>query len=458
MGGTLTKFNKNGELEWSKIFYSPYGAIDMHHAVGKDGCVYLSTSRNTAHRLIKYTTDGSEVFNRLVGSYGFGTGLVLDTHDNVLISGYANIDSLFEGTKLASYDFIAKYSSEGYFQWVKTFYNNTLSNDFAITVDSQDNIYSTASFYNSIQLCDSVTLTSPGQYNTDAYVAKFDSTARLIWVSPISSEHGSEWVHGIAVNNLGEVFVGGISENKYPAYEESPSVFGNISVTNDRGYGDIFVAKYDASGACQWVRTAGSPRPERLFDLYADDHGNVFATGRFPNKELEAEEQIVQGDSSYTNLYVLHYNTNGVLVQAIANTSGGADGYAITGDNKGGLYLAGDFAYQLKLGSLVLDGYNEMYVAKMTYHLDNSLAGIPENTESPACLYPNPTKGLFRITVKERPITSVQAMNMLGEIIDVGLNIHGPLIEGNLGDAAPGLYFIRSVCGVEVFVNRVIKD
>src|SRR5687767_1579741 len=83
-----------------------------------------------------------------------------------------------------------------------------------------------------------------------------------------------DMAHGISTDNSGNIYVAG-------KFEMNAS-FGSSTVIC-AGNHDIFLAKYDSTGAFQWVRTAGGIDGDDAHAVASDGDGNVYITG-----EMEA--------------------------------------------------------------------------------------------------------------------------------------------------------------------------
>jgi hypothetical protein len=126
--------------------------------------------------------------------------------------------------------------------------------------------------------------------------------------------------------------------------------FGGVILTNDGGGGqDIFVAKYNSSGALQWAHRAGGSSPNRDAGrgIGVDTNGNVYVTGCFYGP-ADFDSTNLPGDPNGTNQFFLaKYNSTGT-VQWVQQSYGGypgeEDGVYGTGlavDGAGNCYVVG---------------------------------------------------------------------------------------------------------------------
>lgn len=118
--------------------------------------------------------------------------------------------------------------------------------------------------------------------------------------------------------------------------------FGNSQIANSAGGEDLFLAKYNAAGVCQWVRTAGSTSADRGRDLVLDNQGNIYVVGfvagqtSFPNFQLNS--------NGGQDALIAKYDVNGGF-QWAANVGGAQSDqfFGVDVDNNGNVYVIGHF-------------------------------------------------------------------------------------------------------------------
>ena len=54
---------------------------------------------------------------------------------------------------------------------------------------------------------------------------------------------------------------------------------GNLDGNNNAGGNDVFVAKYDVTGAKQWTKLLRTSSGDIDYDIAADSNSNVYVTG-----------------------------------------------------------------------------------------------------------------------------------------------------------------------------------
>lgn len=175
----------------------------------------------------KYDSTGKRLwFNTLrTNSDDYSRGIVIDRTGNVYITGEtAGVlpsGSLPTNTSAGGADaFVAKYNSNGAFQWTKQF--GTTGNDQSqgIAVDSLGDVYLAGE-----------TFRTSGGSDSQALVAKYDGTGRLLLQQQIGTAQDDE-AFGITVDPSDNVYVSG-------------QTFGDLAgAGSNKGKYDTWVAKY----------------------------------------------------------------------------------------------------------------------------------------------------------------------------------------------------------------------
>lgn len=239
----------------------------------------------------------------------------------------------------------------------------------AIAVDNHQNLFLTGTFDDSLLIFDHDSLinkTGPSKM----FIAKYDASGRAIWERKAagSSAVGS----ALCTDTRGDVYVGG--------FFISPSiVFGTDTFRNKtrygRGFGNIFLAKYNSSGQVLWARNSASNFTIRIEAMVNDQHGNICIAGNyygpiavFGQDTLTNRGKYKPGRPYSPDIFVVEYDSIGNLLWA--RSAGGAGGEYVTGmtsDNQGDIYVCGGFSSQYcTFGNLKLHGedYNENFIVK----------------------------------------------------------------------------------------------
>lgn len=153
----------------------------------------------------------------------------------------------------------------------------------------------------------------------------------------IQNDHGQ----AIAMDGSGNTYVtgyfGGIADFDPGA--------GTANLT-PAGSSDIFVAKYNATGAYQWAFRAGSTGADYGYGIAIDGSGNVYITGSFRNiVDFDPGAGTANLSSGgLDDIFVAKYNSAGIY--QLAFRVGGTDidrGNGIAVDSSGNVFVTGSF-------------------------------------------------------------------------------------------------------------------
>lgn len=166
--------------------------------------------------------------------------------------------------------------------------------------------------------------------------------------------------YGVGTDNAGNVYIAG-------KYELNAS-FGNVHVSC-AGNHDIYLAKYSPGGAFLWVRTAGGSIGDYAHALAVDGAGNSYLTGEFETTTRFGGGAVALSSSGSNDVFAAKYDTNGNLIWAkkVGGGSGSDKGLGISLSG-GSLYITGNFQGGANFGSthLSVSGAHDIFIVKYT--------------------------------------------------------------------------------------------
>ncbi len=181
------------------------------------------------------------------------------------------------------------------------------------------------------------------------------------WQWAVKAEGTDEnYAYSIEVDNQGNQYVIGVFRGT--------TTFGSHTLTtseDDEEY-DIFVAKLDADGNWLWAVQAGGLSIDHVSGIALDSAGNAYITGAFAGTANFGSHTLTV--SGWRNTFVAKLDADGNWLWAVkAGGTGWDDGYAITLDAASNIYVTGGFTYTATFGShtLTASGMRNIYVAKM---------------------------------------------------------------------------------------------
>ncbi len=241
--------------------------------------------------------------------------------------------------------------------WVRHYASGLIAGEDAATAvatDNAGNVYVTGSSENH-------------PFGVDFYTMKYDAAGNQAWTAQYCAGTGLDYARAIEVDNSGNVYVTGSSDEGAGALEDFATVkynaagveqwvarynspanlpeiptalaiddAGNVYVTGASGATatpDYLTVKYDASGAQQWVaRYTGPVGRDNAYALAVDGSGNVYVTG------------TSAGSGTSTDYATIKYNASGVEQWAMrydGPASSFEEGRALGLDASGNVYVTG---------------------------------------------------------------------------------------------------------------------
>lgn len=312
----------------------------------------------------KYDPNGQLLWARRAGGAGYdnGAGIAVDAAGNCHITGsFEGVATFGTATLInsspASYSdvFVAKYDSAGNLVWARgTGTDFSADTGTAIAVDSLGNVLITG---RSVQDTFGVAaLNNLGRI----FVAKYDSAGNPVWARKSGSFSGGTYDTGtgIGADAAGNVYVTG-------TFLSPVADFGGVLLTN-LGFGDSFLSKYDPAGTLQWVRQAGGAGDDRPNGLAVDAAGNAHLVGEFSGTAAFGVANLVSAGGA-SDIFIAKFNASGAALWARAAGGQSADaarGVAV--DPAGNVHVTGYFGGAASFGAINLSGIVGTYDAFVT--------------------------------------------------------------------------------------------
>ncbi len=356
-GGTdafVAKYNSSGEAQWARKGGGPGNDMALESDVDEFGSVFVTGYfRDTAvfdtETLItkafarmfvaKYNTNGTLQWITPGGSSdsaetSFGMEVRTDNAGNIFVAGSftgtADFGSSVQLTSSGSDDiFLAKYNSSGVCQWAKKAGGSGSDAAMGLDLDSDGNIFISGGFEGTSNFGNGKSLTSSG--NTDAFVAKYNSSGECQWAKKAGGS-GLDYSTKAALDDGGNLFAAGAFSGN--------ADFGNSVNMNSNGGTDIFAAKYDGEGECQWARGGGSSNNEEALCLTTDYIGNVFVGGYFTGQAQLCSFNLAHAGEQ--DAFMLKYSNFGNCEWAYYFQSADRENcHDVVKDNQGNIFAAG---------------------------------------------------------------------------------------------------------------------
>ncbi len=252
-----------------------------------------------------------------------GGGVVSDASGNVYVAGTFSGSANWGLTELNGQGndiFLAKYNSTGTVLWVVKAggTDDDAASSLAIAPDGY--LYITGSFRGTASFGlspNQVTLTSAGI--DDAFIAKYDASGNFIWVRQAGGID-QDVPFAIAVDALNNPVITGYFSRTLNFINAVPatSVTANNS-TQTPAVSDIFVAKYDPSGAVLWARKGGSSTHDYAYGVSIGASNSVIVSGEIRGNATFGTQSIsytANSDANTGDIALIKYSSTGSEIWA----------------------------------------------------------------------------------------------------------------------------------------------
>lgn len=327
----------------------------------------------------KLDATGRLVWAKSIGGINgdYGEAITVDASGNVYITGIfwgmADLDpgpGTLNFTSVGYFDtFIIKLNASGNLLWAKSLNSNSGIQALAMAVDASGNVYTTGIMNGTVDFDP-----GPGAYNLtgagggDIFVCKLDALGNFGWAKSIDGAGGDTGT-ALAVDAAGNVYTTGYFQGTVD-FDPGAGV-QNLTSVDDR---DIFISKLDASGNYMWAKSLGGGNYDVGYGIAVDGSGNVYTTGFFQGTADFDPGPGTQNlvSSGLADIFISKLDATGNFVWAKKmGGTGSDDGYGITLDASGNVYVTGffegtaDFDPDVSNYNLVSNGGYDIFTTKI---------------------------------------------------------------------------------------------
>ena len=236
--GFVVSYTPDGTIRWKKRFATASDDFANSVAAEAAGSVVVAASEGSSRLLVKYSSDGIEVWRRVLPVYFLSPNAVAITPSGQIIVGGYTHASLNGQNQGGADAVIAMYSSAGDAQWLRQF--GTAADDYVsrIAVAADGAIYVSGTKMDDLQ---QVVLTA------------FSPAREPRWKRMLGGDY-SDYGWGVAVNMAGDVVL-----------------------TGDK-FGQPFAASYTSGGTPQWTMMLPTPSGYSVHVAF-DSAGDLLLAG-----------------------------------------------------------------------------------------------------------------------------------------------------------------------------------
>jgi hypothetical protein len=309
-------------------------------------------------------------------SNAYAHALAIDNSGNVFVGGYVNYSFDF-GTNRVIYGsaglddaFVVKLSNN-----LNTLYRTAIltgssaDSAYALAIDNSGNVFVGGVTGNSFGFA-----TNRVIYGTtgsdDAFVVKLSNGLDTLYRTAILAGVSDDGAYALAIDNSGNVFVGGYTGNSF-SFATNRVIYGN------NGSGGVFVVKL-SNNLDTLYRTAilTSVSDDYAYALAIDNNGNVFVGGVTGNSFGFATNRVIYGTAGNDDAFVVKLS-NGLDTlyrTAILTSVSGDYAYALAIDNSGNVFVGGATRYSSNFATNRViygtAGNDDAFVVKLSNDLD----------------------------------------------------------------------------------------
>ena len=204
---------------------------------------------------------------------------------------------------------------------------------FELSADGSGNVYSTGFTVGTIE--------GVKAKAKDAFLAKYDSTGKLVWGKVIGTNANEEG-NGVAVH-ADSVYITGNTQ-------------GQLGESSSGGI-DAFVSKFDSAGTVSWTKQFGTKAHDQGENITTDQQGNLLVTGW-------TDGNFKGTNAGKDDVFVVKLNPSGELIWKVQFGTEGIDhAYGIATDQDNNVLVVG--STEGKLGDQHA-GNSDAFLANLT--------------------------------------------------------------------------------------------
>lgn len=163
-------------------------------------------------------------------------------------------------------------------QWASAIGNDSISRSYSIAHDNSGNCIITGDFKGSMDFNPGAGVNNLNALgNTDLFVAKYDAGGNYLWAFDLGNVGSFAAGRAVTTEANGNIILTGVFAG---AIDFDPGIGANILTSNGGFTGDVFVAKYDASGNFVWAFNIGGVNFSVSFpSIVVDNASDILVTG-----------------------------------------------------------------------------------------------------------------------------------------------------------------------------------
>jgi hypothetical protein len=323
----LTKFSTDGTKAWTKLLGSSPDDRATALTTGLDGSIYVSGHTSDYYGgldgqtnsggddafLIKYSTDGTKAWTRLLGTsrYDYAKALTTGLDGSIYVTGETP-GALDGQTNSGVTDaFLTKYSADGTKAWTKLLGTRSYDAAIALTTGLDGSIYASGYAMGSLD----------GQTyggSTDAFLTKFSTDGTKVWTKLLGTS-GNDLAYALTTGLDGSIYVSGYTN-------------GTLDGQTNSGGNDAFLTKYSTDGTKVWTKLLGTSGDDEGAALTTGLDGSIYVSG-WTYGALDGQSNSGSNDAFLTKFQEVGTATYALSAGASSYNEGSTASFTLTTTN-----------------------------------------------------------------------------------------------------------------------------
>ncbi len=371
---------QNVTFNWAKQMGAP-ASQTVGNSVTCDalGNVYTTGFSNATMFISKSDANGNVAWTKQFGGTGGtanGCSITTDANGDVYTIGTFSLTVDFDpgpgvfNLTTGGSTFILKLDAGGNFVWAKQIEIGTLiGRGFLIAVDAADNVYTTGTFFGTVDFDPGPGVFDLSSILRSAYVSKLDAAGNFVWAKQMTGAGNADEASSfaMALDASGNIYTTG---SFIGAIDFDPGAGSNIL---SAGTENTFISKLDASGNFIWARQMGGTGTIEGLSIALDSMDDVYTTGYFTGTvDFDPGAGLFNlSAAGNDDIFIAKLDAAGNFNWAKKMGGSAADeGFSIKADASGNNYTTGYFTDTLDfdggtcLPKIISAGARDIFISK----------------------------------------------------------------------------------------------
>ena len=272
--------------------------------------------------------------------------------------------------------FLLKISPAGNVVWARNIASGATSRQGGLGLDASNNVYIAGSFGSPVAVIGTSTLynTSPGGDSTDIYLAKYDYMGTPLWARSFGG-HGNDHPIGLSVTKDGTIFLAGQFTSQTMNIGADVLTDSMYYATGTSPFQYPFLAKFDNTGSAEWARDIN--RHIRVLDIKAGADKSNYISGTIDSNTTFGIDTLTL-TGTLTAVVAKYDSSGNPAWAGTASGIAYTVGYALGIDTCNNIWMAGSTDGMVNIKGSIIDtlpvGYDKVFIAAWD-HCGNYIAG-----------------------------------------------------------------------------------